>query len=299
MSAIALFKRCPKAYELGYTRMLNANVDKQYVTDGTSFHAHLAAYAHERRGTPVPADLEATITSSNDEMYEVALAYIRNRGAARFDDMSEIIAADRESEAVYLPIAIPQAAQAAVANAYQTLGKPVPNVWVRMTHDLVYRRKSDNFIYAIDYKTFGKMPSGYDYDLDFQARLYIAGLMQKFQTADVQFEFEQVRREVPAPVTKWKESECYVSQPMVIGVDEARKLWQETQFDVARILLTMAWNGAAYGHTSLNGVSPHTCAMCFYKALCKRDNANTLDDEAIAELSTPRKPITLPSNLAL
>lgn len=294
MSAIALAKRCLTAFDLGYNKMLNAVVDKQYVTDGTNFHAHMAAYAHERRGTPVPPDLLASINAiPDDNMYEVALAYIRNRAAARFDDMSEIIAADRESEAVYLPIVLPAPARSAVITAYEAAGQIIPEVWVRMTHDLVYRRRSDNFIYAIDYKTFERMPT-HDYDLDFQARLYIAGLMQKFKTADVHFEFANVRRAVPMPVTKWKEEECYVDQPMVISVEEARNLWEETQFDVARILLARVWGQKAFSHTDLKGTSPHTCHTCFYKALCKRQYAGTLDADAIAELSTPRAPIVLP-----
>lgn len=293
MTAIANFKRCPTMYYLGYERGLEAIVDKQYVIDGTSFHAWMAAYAHERRGTPVPQELAGQMDASNDEMYEVHLAYIQHRGAVMFDDAEEIIAADKESEAVYLPIAVPPTIQRTVESVYNALGEETPETWVRMTHDLVYRRKSDKWIYAVDYKTFAQMPT-YDYDLDFQARFYIAGLMQKFQTADVQFTFENVRRTVPAPKSKWPINECYVSQPMVIGVDEARKLWMETQFDVARILITRAWGRSAFSHTDLKGTSPHTCHTCFYKAPCKREYAGTFDAEAQAEMTRPRKPIILP-----
>jgi hypothetical protein len=143
-----------------------------------------------------------------------------------------------------------------------------------------------------DYKTFEKAPS-LDADLDFQAKSYIATLMQKYQTDKVRFEHVYIRR-YPPNVPKqtragdsWTPDECYFYEPIVIPKAEAKILWGEVC--VAAIMIerkstvSVTPPGMWY-RVPLKGASPYTCGSCFYKGVCKAELNGPLDPDTIQAL---------------
>jgi hypothetical protein len=174
----------------------------------------------------------------------------------------------------------------------------IPKVYLRTTFDLVYKSKADQaagWVCGRDYKTFEKAPT-LDVDRDFQGRSYIAALMQYFKTDRVRFEYEYVRRVPPGTESSkgvWSEEDCYITVPLVISVDEARRLWEEIQMDVGKMLIAYAVGGAAWGRYDLK-VGPHSCRSCFYKNLCALDFAGTLDEQTMLEYANVRERPVLP-----
>lgn len=286
-SGLNAFKRCPKSYQFGYEMGLTQKTPSEPLRDGSDFHAYAAAYAAERRG-----DMSVKEPAvPNDAMYEVFAEWARRRGAAEFDGMAKIVSVEE-----------PQYTQLVLNFATQ--------VWLRTTFDLVYM-DTDGWIVCRDYKTFEKMPS-IDADLDFQARGYIAALMQAYKTRKVRFEHVYIRRVPPGtprtgkeviwvgdngatpkpytvdakgkrtPVEVWTEEECYVYESIVISPQEAKTLWSEAQVIARRILQTRQEGGPAWYRVDLKGISPFTCGSCFYKGACKaEDQIGTLSPQDI------------------
>lgn len=290
MSEIALFNRCRKAWELGYVRNLEPIVTSDAVVAGSSFHQEMEAYAHERRGTLMPNPL----FQSADHIFAVAQAYKQRKAANDFDNMAAILSIE---EPVYTPIlpALSMLPMLEQAGIFQ------PEVLLRTTHDLVYQRETGWRVIR-DYKTFEREPSQ-NYDLDFQARLYIAAGMMHYNDPKVEFEFENVRRSVPGEKRGttgnkvWLESECYITQPLVISQKEALETWKEAQHIVAQILLAREISKidpSVFYRQSLK-VGPHSCSSCFYRYLCSADYQGTMDADFIAEYARVRPPKEVPT----
>jgi hypothetical protein len=246
-SALSAFKRCPKSYYFGYEQALTVIEQKEALTNGIDFHTYAADYAIYRRDGVEP-DFGKY---DNDKMYEVFNAWVRHRGATEFDNMAEILHVE---EPMFTEL--------------------LPGVQLRTTLDLVYRDKN-GWIVIRDYKTFAKMPS-LDASLDFQARIYIAAIMRKYQTENVKFEHVYVRRDLfhegKQSHVAWTPEESYVYEEIVIPRAEADRLWKETQY-VAGIILDATGTNIFY-RVDLKGTSPFTCGSCFYKTVCAAENQN-------------------------
>jgi hypothetical protein len=173
-------------------------------------------------------------------------------------------------------------------------------VYLRTTFDLVYQKGSE--LVARDYKTFAAWPS-LDHDLDFQARIYLACLGRAFPGRNVQFEHEMVRRTPPGVAHNkkgevWSPEECYRTDTLVCSQVELDLLWEETK-EVVQDLLR-ARRRYSEGHKSafyredLKG-NFQGCESCFQRELCKSEaQTGHLDDQTIALLSNPRKPLEIP-----
>ena len=259
-SAISTFKRCRKAYQIGYDRRLSPAKTNQAVEDGLTFHALCEAWA---KGA------ETTLDADNI-MHQVFRAYQINRPLPQ-----HILSAE---EPLYTPL----------------LDTEQYRVWLRTTFDLLYRE--GEWIVARDYKTTARAPS-YDYDLDFQGRIYIAALMRHYKTTCVKFEYETVRR--TAPCAKWGPEECYWNLPLIISKREADSLWGETQAVVRDILSCIDGGEGPHWYRQDLKAGPHACGSCFYRSLCQYELENdTIDDLAIELLSagTREEPV-LPESL--
>ena len=277
MSDLSAFRRCKRLF--AYTRLLHLRElgdGNKAAADGSAFHAELEAYGRERRGDAV------NHYESTDDMFDVAMEYIKRVGAKDYDDM-EILAIE---DPLYM--AIEPANPGLLAHAFGD--RPVPKVFVRTTFDLVYKRRSSGTVTIRDYKTFEKAPSA-DLSLDFQGRFYIATAMQYFQTPDVIMEYEQVRRTRPAPWSKWAEEDCYIRENLAISVDEAKYLWSEVQQTVFDVLLKYALDptGAseAWYREDLK-VGPHSCGSCFKRRICTADLTHAIDirdDEGLSDFA--------------
>jgi hypothetical protein len=263
-SALDLFKRCRKAYQLGYEMNLDPIFTNEAVEQGSTFHALMAQMASQ---TGESLKLDTTDPLSMDS---VVSSYIRHRWDI---DSYEIISAEKP---MYTPL--------------------IEGVVLRTTFDLVYRKGQEVFIR--DYKTFAAAPT-YDVDLDFQGRIYIAAMMKQLKSDRVRFEYEYVRRTPPnVPKDKagkhWTPDECYINVPLIISKREAAALWHETQW-VAADLLRAREEGRWYrqDRKGWNG-----CQSCFYKDLCKAEvQLGVLDDATINMLSKPREPMEMPNDL--
>jgi hypothetical protein len=287
-SGLATFARCRKLYQLSYEKLLQTP-GTQAMEDGTSFHAYVAAYARERRGDKDVRELEPT---PNDEMFEVFVEWARRKGAALFDTFAEIKLIE---EPIYLEL-------------FRT---STTVYWVRMTLDLLVKRK-DGWLEIIDWKSFMKAPS-LDIDLDFQARLYIAGVSRFFNHPvenGIRFMHGNVRRVPPGTKNSkgaWSEEECYIDNVLVIDTREADTVWQEAimkarSIDTARNVNNYWKNKIpkeqldnVWYRTELKGSSPHTCGSCLHKNLCKAEiQHGYLDEQTISMYATRREPIALP-----
>jgi hypothetical protein len=277
-SGLALFARCRKAYELAYVKLLDVP-GTSAMADGTAFHAYAAAYARERRGD---TDITEPEFPPNDAMFDVFLEWVRRCGAAMLDAAEAILHVE---EPLYRLFTHP--------NDFQS-------TLLRYTPDLVYRRK-DGWIIVVDYKTFEKAPS-LDIDLDFQARLYLALVAEKYgRTVEdrVLFRHVNVRRCVPGTKNSkgvWSEDDCYIDNDILISRSEAATLLREADwklYDLSRQVRNAPL--APWYRTELKGNSPHTCGSCLYKNLCKAELIHgELTPEMIAQYAVPRKPLELP-----
>ena len=269
-SAIAAFKRCPKSFQLGYEMGLEPSTTiKQYVHDGSSFHAIMAA---ESKG-------ESWGDVFGGDMLDVAAAYLRARPRPENRLMIE--------EPLYTLLAGP---------SNSTLDWYEPDIYIRTTFDLVYQRE-DGTIVGRDYKTFEKSPT-LDLDLDFQGRVYVAALQRRYPECPVEFEYEYVRRVPPGTKNSkgfWTPQDCYLTFPLVISKREADAVWEETQWVAEAMLQARERN--RYWRTDLKGSSPFTCGSCFYRDLCKAElEHGELTDQDLAILAPTRKePIDLPA----
>jgi hypothetical protein len=252
-SAIAAYKRCPKSYDLGYRRNLRPRTTNEAVERGTDFHICMADAA---RGGAL---------DEGCQMAPVAQAYLAHKPLPARRDVLRI------EEPLYTKM-----------NAA---------VWIRTTHDLVYRRGTE--IIARDYKTFSRAPT-LDIDLDYQAKLYIAVLMRHYETDRITWEMEYVRSSLThANGTPWKPEECYSTVPLVISRMEADTVWQETEWiveDIRRKLEDGKWYRA-----DLKGFYPG-CSSCFWKEGCKAEIQGGLDDQTIDLLYTRGEPLRLPNS---
>lgn len=266
-SALSSFKRCRKQYQLSYEMLLDPRMTSQAAEQGSSFHAWAALYA---KGSTYAGGHDT------DEMWEVWSAYARHKPLPK-----GIISAE---EPLYTPL-YPK------------------EVYLRTTFDLVYEDGEE--IVARDYKTFASWPS-MDHDLDFQARIYLACLGRRYPERKVRFEHEFVRRTPPGvPHNKrgdiWSPEECYRTDPLVCSQGELDALWEET-LEVVQDLLRarrryQEGHKAAFYRQDLKG-NFQGCESCFQRELCKSEaQQGYLDEQTIALLSTPRKPLEVPDEL--
>ena len=253
---MALWKRCAKAYELGYERLLDpSTTTKECVEDGKAVHKYLEEAAN---GT-----WDGTVDGSM--MSLVAAEYLKRK---------PLPAKGKAEHAIYTEL-IPG------------------SVYLRCTFDLLYR-DDDGFIVGRDYKTFDRSPT-LDVDLDFQGRIYTTVLMRKFPGHPCRFEYEYIRRVPPGTKNSrgfWTDDECYINVPLLISEQEAEQLWKET-VEVAQYILIMKERKIWPRYDLKAG--PHSCSGCFYKDLCKTElYQGELDAQTIDLLSTPRSPLVLP-----
>lgn len=235
-SDIALYKKCPEAFELGSARLIQPRKTSEAADLGTAFHANLAIATNDR-GIDLAEDY-------GDAMAIVAHEYIKHNPLPTLADT--------------LAVEDPQ------------YTKLLRGVWLRTTFDLVYRDES-GWIVGRDYKTFEKSPA-LDVDLDFQGRIYIAALMRAFNTNDVRFEYEYVRRVPPGTRNSkgaWSVEECYINVPVVIARREADELWAETQEWARAILRARRTGKFPRAGTRKEFGSP--CLGCWYSDLCKAE----------------------------
>ena len=270
MSSIAAFKRCRKAYQIGYEYLLEPLEVPDYITRGSGIHKLLENAAN---GKPL---------DPNDPWFPVVDSYLKE---------------------IPLP---PPGARLLVEEPIYTLILPAgsfygwdgakhehPDVYIRTTYDLAYER--DGGIILRDYKSFEKAPT-MDFDLTFQNRIYIATGMVKFQTENVMFEIEAIRATPPFTYdksSKWKPSECYINTPAAYPKHEILQTWDETK-DVIRDMLRAKVEGRYYREDLQ--VGPHSCTSCLVKKLCLAEmRAGQLDDQDIKLLAKPREPEKMPA----
>lgn len=288
-SGIISYRRCRKAFELANVR--NLDVPSSDVAElGTNFHEIAAAMARR--------DKSAVARLRDSEMAYVASQYFLTHPLPQDIIGVEEPIYTKVLDELYIPI-------------MDSDGKPalrlMPAVFLRTTHDLVYRE--DGLIVGRDYKTFDRA-STYDVDLDFQGRSYVAALMAHYQTPDVRFEWENVRRAAPGSprgawdfeengrffkryangsrkeVDTWAFDECYSRVEVSFPPSEIATTWRELQ-DTCRDLIRNVEVEHRWFRTDLKG-NFHGCSSCFYRNLCAaemRDGALTRDDIDI--LSTP------------
>jgi hypothetical protein len=258
-SALVLFRKCRKAYELGYEMRIDPG-SSEAAQNGTAVHEYLADYARFGSVNPVePGDL----------MWDVAMYYVGYRGLPGDNLLVE--------QPIYT--------------------KLLPNVYLRTTLDRVYREPGSGWVVGVDYKTFSKQPTN-DFELDPQGGLYIAALMRKLKTDEVKFRYEYIRSVPPGTKNSkgaWAVDECYTTVEVIISKREADLFWSEAQ-DTARDLIRARREGRFYrGGTRVEFGSP--CLGCFYKSLCIAEkNYGELTDDDIAVLAVGIKdPLTLES----
>ena len=268
-SAIAAYKNCPKAYDLGYRRGLIPPVHStEAMEHGTSFHEYVAAAA---RG-----EFPSTKIIEGDPMLEVALHYLKHNPLPK-----NVITVEKP---IYTQL---------LGRDYRDWSDAYPDVYLRTTFDLVYL--DGNVIRARDYKTFEKQPS-LDLDLDFQGRIYIAALMREFPRQSIEFEYEYVRRVPPGTNNSrgvWTPDTCYLRFPLVISKREADTLWSESQWVAYRMLEDTAYS--QFWRSDRKGWNG--CGSCFFRHLCKAElEHGELDDQMLAHLALPerREPLVLP-----
>lgn len=247
MSAIALYRKCPRAFKYAYVDRYIPKKRSEAADLGTGFHSHAAFYY----GSQVPGGANLPRTEHTDAMLPVWAEYLRNNPMPQ-----EVLAVEKP---------------------FYT--KLIRQTWMRTTFDLVYR-DADGWIVGRDYKTFEKSPT-LDVDLDFQGRTYIAALMQYYKTPQVRFEYEYVRRVPPGTANSkgfWQNHECYIRVPVIIPRREATELWAENQEWTRRIRRDIASGKFPHAGTRKEFGSP--CLGCFQLDICKAElQHGTLDDQ--------------------
>jgi hypothetical protein len=251
MSSIALFRKCRKAYELGYERNINPGKTSDAAALGTRFHEYAAA-CHKGKWLRPDAD---------DPMSVVWDAYRESHTLPK--DILHV------EDPIYTRIA--------------------PATYLRTTFDLVYRNEH-GWVVARDYKTFEKQPA-LDVDLDFQGRIYTAVLMRQYKTDKVLFEYEYVRRVPPGTKNAkgvWRHDECYTNVPLIISRREADLVWDEMLQTVADIRL--ARNVGRFYRSGTRKEFGSPCLGCFYSELCKAElYGGELSDDDVQLLSAGYK----------
>lgn len=250
-SSIKTFKDCRMAYRYGYELLLDpVGTEGKVVGFGTAFHKAIAAIARDEPHVVFEPDVA-----------DVVGAYLKHKPLPK-----DILA---------------------VEDGFWFTPDGFPDVSVRCTFDLVYRRE-DGTIVVRDYKTFSKSPT-LDLDLDYQGRFYLAAAMRHYGTKQVEFEYEYVRQSLThANGSLWSDDEMYLTYPLVISDQEAETMWRETGFVVEDILTTRR-RGSWY-RSDKKGFGG--CPSCFYKNICKAENQlGRLDEQTLAILSTPRAPL--------
>lgn len=272
MSGISTFKRCRKAFDLGYVRGYETRDPGLPVEYGASVHRHLEALA---TGT---YDVLSKV-QEGDEMAAIAWAY----NAARPIPTGEHVIGVEQP--MYVVLIEPE--------YYDGGGLKRRGVILRCTFDLAY--KQNGWTVLRDYKTFDRAPTLH-VDLDFQGRIYTAAGMRFFQTGNVYFEYEYIRRTLPnVPKDKagkaWTDADCYVNVPLMISEREAGVLWEETQWVAHDIVATL--ESKRYYREDLK-VGPHACSSCFWRHGCATEiEAGALTPDAAELFYTIRPPIVI------
>ena len=127
----------------------------------------------------------------------------------------------------------------------------------------------------------------------------MAVLQHRYETDRARFEYINVRQTPPDVVKdksggKWREDECYSVDDFYPSAHELEGIWRETQH-VARELLGCLASDDPYVwyRVDLKGQSPHTCAQCFVKALCKDEAMFGGLSAQTSSSSMPRRATTL------
>lgn len=262
MSAVSTWKRCSKKFEFQYVRLIDGIRENAAMTSGTNFHKIMEHYG---KTGELPEDIDPA-------MLEVAVKYLDYN---KFPDFRSIISAE---EPIYVEV--------------------LKDVYIRCSMDLVYRRGDG--ITIRDYKTFDRSPTR-DIDLDFQARTYITLAALHFQTEDIMFEHDYVRRTAPyVPKDKagntWSPSECYFRDELVMSTDEMASMLRELQYDLKQLML--AEDTPFFTRSHQKGGGYDDCSKCSVKEVCKMDLVNPgLIDIDLTGMVIEREPVTLPEGV--
>jgi hypothetical protein len=260
-SGMSLFRKCRKAFELGYVRNIDPG-SSEAQTRGSTFHEYLADYARYGRITPIEPD---------SAIADAAMEYVARRIGNIFDNGLPYLI----EEPLYFPVWEEEA-----------------GVFLRTTPDLVLLA-DDGWIEAIDYKTFSREPT-LDVDLDPQGGLYIAMLMRVFDTPKVRFRYEYVRTVPPGTRNSkgvWTEEQCYITVPLVLSTRETDTFWTEMQDTMADLVRAIEEQRLYRCGTRVEFGSP--CLGCNYKNLCKAELDYTVDDSSLDVFGAQRRePVT-------
>jgi hypothetical protein len=266
------FKRCRKLFDLSYLRQLSPKGDASpAMQSGTDIHKLLEL---EARGLPWTG-------SAPVEHAEVTRAYLN-----RHPLPNGIISAE---EPIYLRVLGETDAQ--------------PAVYIRVTLDLIYTRGKKTIV-GRDYKTFMTAPS-FDFDLDFQGRIYSTVLWRTYPSNDIEFEWVPIRQALGRDLkgkgfVAWTEEERYPQIPPIVMSDiEYETTWrelQETTHDLIRAVL----ENRLYRSDLKAG--PHSCDNCHYKGACKAEYSHgeltPMDAALFTDKTNPGARATLQGMLA-
>jgi len=271
-TSLQAFKRCRKSYQLGYIKGLTPTESRGVIQFGIDFHKYAEIDAKMVAGIPLEDGYaEKWLERHDDPMGRVYDAYRCEFGLPAKE---QILGVER---AVWFRV--------------------VGNVLLRMTYDLIYEDEH-GWIVDRDYKTFSKMPT-IDVDLDFQGRLFMAGLAAMFPGRKIRREYHNVRQELGRELkgkgyVEWTREERYHIVPLVVSRAQLETTRREAIFVAHEIADSADRFDGPFYRTELKGDMPHACGQCFVKEACKKDLAGQLDEQTIDLLYDVRKPFEAP-----
>jgi hypothetical protein len=302
MSQIKTYVECKKRAQLAYEMLLQPNVsDEAAMSKGTAFHKY-AQYQTSQRWPHLEKVEKPEVSEETVGLYN---SWWEHRGRTQHDAKKRVLGVEKP---IYTLLNIKTG----------ILGQAV---YLRCTFDEIYLDK-EGWIVGFDYKTY-KVDSSPDVDLDFQGRIYIAALQRLFPDYPVRFEYERVRQSAPGTPRGnaqglrleegtwwtynkagdkrkrseiWTPAECYETIILTADQDELDVLWNETLFNATELIVrrrVSETTPGAWGRTT----DKFACGFCYFKALCKADLKNTLDDQTIDLLATRRTPLETPEEL--
>jgi hypothetical protein len=254
-SALAAFKNCPKSYEIEYDWKRQSNHENQAIKRGSTFHSYMEQASKGLDLDPVDSD-------SNNEMFDIALDYLRYRGVP--SNIKHV------EESFYYEI--------------------LPEVDFRITPDLVYEKDSTTLI-CRDWKTFGKSPS-VDIHISDQARFYIIVLEALNPGYTVEFEFEYIRSArigVPRPRSPaWTAQDSYFTVPYSLSPMQKAGTWRDLEEGIMSLVDAKARK--VWYRTGRMGFGMGTCTGCLQRPLCNEEwEHGFVSQERLESLSTQKE----------